>query len=176
LKFIRIPEIKINLEKIYSVHSNMPHSAHGPLTNTGLAGLPGVTRHVHSRRGHHARGHSGALRSHRRPRCAVFDGRSEGGVQRGRRARWGERHSPGRRGTGDGRRRRQRQCAAAFLVGEWWSTVGVEVLHHQEEGMKGEATRMRAESGSSPERVGIGGGGFKYDDGDGPPAADLHQR
>jgi hypothetical protein len=30
--------------------------------------------------------------------------------------------------------------------------------------------------GSSPERVEIGGGGFKYNDGDGPPAADLGQR
>jgi hypothetical protein len=39
--------------------------------------------------------------------------------------------------------------------------------------MKGEVLRMRAESGSSLERVGIGGGGFKYNDGDGPPVIDL---
>jgi hypothetical protein len=43
----------------------------------------------------------------------------------------GGRRSPGRRGTGEGR----------------WPTVDVEVLHHQEEGMKGEAPRMWAESG-----------------------------
>jgi hypothetical protein len=42
--------------------------------------------------------------------------------------------------------------------------------------MKGEVLRMRAESGSSPERVGIGGGGFKYNDGDGPPMIDLDRR
>jgi hypothetical protein len=29
---------------------------------------------------------------------------------------------------------------------------------------------------SSPERVGIDSGGFKYDDGDGPPMADLDRR
>jgi hypothetical protein len=29
---------------------------------------------------------------------------------------------------------------------------------------------------SSPERVGIGGDGFKYGDGDGPPTADLDRR
>jgi hypothetical protein len=34
-----------------------------------------------------------------------------------------------------------------FLVGERWPTVSVEVLHHQEEGMKGEALRMQAKSG-----------------------------
>jgi hypothetical protein len=32
-----------------------------------------------------------------------------------------------------------------------------------------------AGGGSSLERVGIGGGGFKYGDGDGPSAADLDQ-
>jgi hypothetical protein len=30
--------------------------------------------------------------------------------------------------------------------------------------------------GSSPERVGIGGGGFEYDDGDGAPVANLDRR
>jgi hypothetical protein len=35
----------------------------------------------------------------------------------------------------------------AFPVGERWPTVGVEVLHYQEEGMKDEAPRMWAESG-----------------------------
>jgi hypothetical protein len=67
-------------------------------------------------------------------------------------------------------------ASATFPIGERWPTVGVEVLHHQEEGMNGEVLRMRAESGSSPERVGISSGGFKYNDGDGPPVIDLDRR
>jgi hypothetical protein len=57
------------------------------------------------------------------------------------------RHSPGWCGTGERRWWLRRQCAAAFSVDERWPMVGVEVLHHQEEGMKGEAPRMRVKSG-----------------------------
>jgi hypothetical protein len=43
-------------------------------------------------------------------------------------------------------------------------------VRHQGCGLKA------AGGGSSQERVGISGGGFKYDDGDGPPATDLDER
>jgi hypothetical protein len=56
-------------------------------------------------------------------RVAYGEGARQGG---------GGRCSPGWRGTDEGR--------------QWWPTVGVEVLHHHEEGMKGEAPRMRVES------------------------------
>jgi hypothetical protein len=50
--------------------------------------------------------------------------------------------SPRRHCTSEGR-----WCVVAFPVCEKWLMVGVEVLHHQEVVMKGEAPRMRAESG-----------------------------
>jgi hypothetical protein len=56
-------------------------------------------------------------------------------------------HSPRWRDTSEGWWRLRRWCAAVFLVDERWPTVSIRVLHHQEEGMKGEAPRMRAKSG-----------------------------
>jgi hypothetical protein len=151
-------ELKSIRKRISLVHSNRPHWAHNPLANTGLAGLLATVRCVRSRRGHRARrrfgwhglaGSLGVPFSAVGARVAYGEGTGQGGGGRpapGRRDTGEGRHSPGWRDTGEGRWRLWRRCAAAFPVGERWPTVGIEVLHHQEEGMKGEAPRMRAES------------------------------
>jgi hypothetical protein len=49
-------ELKSIQKRISSTHSNGPHSAHGPLANTGPAGLLGAAQCVRSRRVHRACG------------------------------------------------------------------------------------------------------------------------